>query len=161
MWLWSKCATVLTSQEISEEIKIMKRRSRESPQKLTKNRFRRSLLEQQRKSKQLSKPSKRGKCRKLGAMSMTVPDERTRYFSHLQACLLSFTAMSEILPGVLPIDIIVALPSESNIEALPKDTVSEVLLKSVFPAMHMRSVHVDADGNCLPRTGSILHCGNQ
>ena len=69
--------------------------------------------------------------------------------------------MSEILPGVLPIDIIVALPSENNIEALPNDTVSEVLLKSVFPAMHIRSFHVDADGNCLPRTGSILHCGNQ
>ena len=158
-------ARVLTSQELSDSIKQHDlKRKMAAAQKEERKRARIDKKAMQ--AKETVK--KRGTTRKAKSaahLAKDVSSERMQYFNQLQDALLTCTtyaAMADMLPSkLLYSDLEVNPPSVNDAKKLRTDEVANGLLASSFKAKNLRSVHVTGDGNCFPRTGSVLCCGNE
>ena len=158
-------ARVLTSQELSDSIKQHDlKRKMAAAQKEERKRARIDKKAMQ--AKEAVK--KRGTTRKAKSAAHLAKDlssERMQYFNQLQDALLTCTtyaAMADMLPSkLLYSDLEVNPPSVNDAKKLRTDEVANGLLASSFKAKNLRSVHVTGDGNCFPRTGSVLCCGNE
>ena len=158
-------AGVLTSQEISDSIKQHDlKRKMAAAQKEERKRARTD-----KKAKQAEETVKRRssarRAKPTANLAKDLPSERLQYFNQLQDALLTcttYSAMADMLPSELLYgDLEVNPPSVNDAKKLRTDDVANGLLASSFKAMNLRSVHVAGDGNCFPRTGSVLCCGNE
>ena len=95
--------------------------------------------------------------------SLAHTSERYRHFSHVQAVLSScksFSAMQSVCPENFPYP----MPEFTSRTCQMSSTThapSDALLEKAFHTFTLKSVDITADGNCLPRTISVITSGTQ
>ena len=171
-------AKVLTSDEIANDIRDRDaKRKRLIEEREDRKRVRlekKARLENEKREKKTGKKKNTSRRKQIPQTRKSLPftpqqlhgmDQRNRVFSHLfitmNSCQ-SYRALDQILPEELPYEVDLEPPSQDLINSLNNsDAIAEELLKSSFPSRNVQSWSVQADGNCLPRAGSIFLCGNE
>ena len=93
------------------------------------------------------------------------PADRHAYFARLQAMLSSLSsygALTLAMPDDLP-PFEAIPPTESRLRTMPTDGISASLLPDIagVDTSSLRPIRVEGDGNCFPRTASLLCTGTE
>ena len=169
-------AKVITSQEIADEIRekdLSKKRKLEEKENRKKARLEKKATTEKKKSNKGKRRNPRKKTvpnRKSSQSNFTrgdshctvvpLPNERQRYFSHLQAVLgscITYEAMKLVCPKVLPYALESNPPTGEVIEGAESHQVSQTLLNLSFPSSNLKTVSVLWRWE-LPTSLWKLHC---
>ena len=162
-------ARVLTSDEISAEIKAKENKRKE--EEIAKAERKRVGLEKKAaREQQKTVQNERREEKKRNANSQRTarnkkPTEeaRTDYFEDLQNKLAACSSVDEMkttLPHILPYSLNGSSPTPGMIRKCQKDLLTETLLQSMG-IDDLYPLSVMADGNCLPRVASFLCWGTE
>ena len=162
-------ARVLTSDEISNEIREGDtKRKLVQTEKEHKKKIR-LLKKTQKPPRQTTRRTRKAKPAGATATSVATAahsaTDRHDYFASIQGLLVncrSYASMKLTIPDTFLYPFEPTPPSETTLQGMPEDAVAAQLLSQVtgIETSTMWPVHVLGDGNCCPRSASLLFTGS-
>ena len=160
---------MLTSDEISNEIREGDTKRKLAQTEKEHKKKIRLLKKTQKPPRQTTRRTRKAKPAGATATSVATAahsaTDRHDYFASIQGLLVncrSYASMKLTIPDTFLYPFEPTPPSETTLQGMPEDAIAAQLLSQVtgMETSTMRPVHVLGDGNCCPRSASLLFTGS-